>query len=214
MSSPFEYTLSRTLLSDQVYDLVRRSIVDGTLVPGARIVESDLARQLGVSQAPVREAVKRLVHEGLVTSVPRRGSYVRQIADGEAGDAREMRGLLEEAAARQAVLHFDESARAKLEGLVADMRMAAAKRDLAAFRGFDMSFHRSVVELSGNSYLPRLWAVMEPSLLGLRIVGDPGFAGDWAVMAEAHQRLVDVLADGNRAHAAAAYLNHATGVEA
>ncbi|MFF5083422.1 GntR family transcriptional regulator [Actinoplanes sp. NPDC000266] len=216
MPSPFENTstLSRTLLSDQAYDLVRKSILEGTLPPGARIVESELARQLGVSQAPVREAVKRLVHEGLVISLPRRGSYVREISEGEAGEAREVRGLLEEAAARQAVLHFDTAARAHLEEMVDGMREAAVSGDLAAFRGFDMGFHRSVVELSGNSYLPRLWAVMEPSLLGLRIVGDPGFPGDWTEMAESHQRLVEVLADGNRARAAAAFLNHATGVEA
>lgn len=216
MTSPFDTAaLPRTLLSDQAYDLVRRSILEGTLQPGTRIVESELARQLGVSQAPVREAVKRLVHEGLVTSMPRRGSYVRQISDEEAGHAREVRGLLEETAARQAVMHFDEGVRARLEELVAGMREAAASGpDLAAFRVLDMAFHRSVIELSGNTFLPRLWAVMEPSLLSLRIVGDPGFPGDWNEMAESHQRLIEVLADGNRGRAAAAFLNHATGIEA
>ncbi|WP_127502823.1 GntR family transcriptional regulator [Actinoplanes solisilvae] len=214
MSSPPEATLRRSLLSDQAYDLVRNSILEGTLPPGARIVESELARQLGVSQAPVREAVKRLVHEGLVISLPRRGSYVRQISDDEAADAREVRGLLEESAAREAITHFDLAARVLLEQLVNGMREAAIDNDLAAFRGYDMGFHRTVIELSGNSYLPRLWAVMEPSLLSLRIVGDPGFQGDWTEMAEAHQRLIEVLASANRGRAAAAFLNHATGVEA
>ncbi|GGK93834.1 GntR family transcriptional regulator [Sphaerisporangium melleum] len=214
MTSPFgEATLPRGLLSDHAYDLVRRSILDGRLQPGARIVESEIARQLGVSQAPVREAVKRLVHEGLVTSMPRRGSYVTQISAGEADDAREVRGLLEEAAAREAVQNFDATARRELEALVDGMREAAGGNDLAAFRGYDMAFHRRVVELSGNSYLPRLWGVMEPSLLSLRIVGDPGFTGSWAEMAEAHQNLVELLASGNRGRAAAGFLSHATGLE-
>ena len=101
--------LPRVLLSDQAYDLMRRSILDGTLSPGARIVESEIARRLGVSQAPVREAVKRLAHEGLVTVLPRRGSYVAQISVDEVDDAREVRAMLEEAAARDAVVHFDDA---------------------------------------------------------------------------------------------------------
>jgi DNA-binding GntR family transcriptional regulator len=211
MPSNLNGALTPVLLSDQVYDMVRRSILDGTLSPGARIVESEIARRLGVSQAPVREAVKRLIYEGLVTSLPRRGSYVTQISEGEADDAREVRALLEESAARDAVTRFDATARAALEQSVAGMRDAAARGDLAAFRGHDMAFHRAVIELSGNSYLPRLWAVMESSLLSLRIVGDPGFTGSWTEMAEAHQALVEMLASGNRGRAAAAFHNHAAG---
>jgi DNA-binding GntR family transcriptional regulator len=211
MSLNVPESLPRVLLSDQAYDVVRRSILDGTRPPGSRIVESEIARQLGVSQAPVREAVKRLTHEGLVTSVVRRGSYVSQISTDEAQDAREVRGLLEERAARDAVDKFDSSARAALEVLVTAMRKDAESADLAAFRVHDMAFHRSVVVLSGNSYLPRLWDLMESSLLSLRIVGDPGFPGDWVEMAQAHQVLVDLLASGDRGRAAAAFRVHALG---
>jgi DNA-binding GntR family transcriptional regulator len=211
MPSTFDQELPRVLLSDQAYDVVRRSILDGTLSPGSRIVESEIARQLGVSQAPVREAVKRLAHEGLVTSLPRRGSYVTQISEAEADDARVVRALLEEAAARDAVKHFDDAARRTLEGLVDAMREDAKSDDLAAFRVHDMAFHRAVVELSGNSYLPRLWDVMESGLLSLRIVGDPGFTGSWTEMAEAHQLLVELLASGNRGQAAAGFHSHAAG---
>lgn len=211
--SSFGEALPRVLLSDQAYEVVRKSILDGTLGPGTRIVESEIARQLGVSQAPVREAVKRLAHEGLVTSMPRRGSYVTQISEAEADDARAVRALLEEAAARDAVTHFDAAARTRLEECVAGMREAAKADNLAAFRVHDMAFHRAVVELSGNSYLPRLWDVMESSLLSLRIVGDPGFTGSWTDMAEAHQRLVELLASGNRGQAAAGFHTHAAGDE-
>lgn len=211
MPSNLNEALTPVLLSDQVYDMVRRSILDGTVGPGARIVESEIARRLGVSQAPVRDAVKRLTYEGLVTSLPRRGSYVTQISEEQADDARAVRALLEESAARDAVTRFDATARAALEESVAGMRDAAARDDLAAFRGHDMAFHRAVIELSGNSYLPRLWAVMESSLLSLRIVGDPGFTGNWTEMAEAHQALVELLASGNRGRAGAAFHNHAAG---
>jgi DNA-binding GntR family transcriptional regulator len=205
--------LPKVLLSDQAYDRIRGSILDGTLTPGARIVESEIARRLGVSQAPVREAVKRLAHEGLVISVPRRGSYVAEISAGDADDARDVRAMLEEAAARQAVGRFDGEARRVLQEHVDGMRKAAAVVDLAAFRAHDMAFHRAVVVLSGNAYLPRLWDVMESSLLSQRVVGDPGFPGSWVEMAEAHQALVETLASGNRGRAAAAFHDHASGLE-
>lgn len=205
--------LPRTLLSDQAYDRLRRSILDGTLSPGTRLVEAEIARQLGVSQAPVREAFKRLAHEELLVSVPRRGSYVADISEEDADSAREVRAMLEEAAARDAVAQFDATARATLEAQVDDMREAAAETDLAAFRAADMAFHRTVITLSGNRYLPRLWAVMESRLLSLRIVGDPAFPGSWTAVADAHQNLVEVLASGNRGRAAAAFRDHAAGLE-
>jgi DNA-binding GntR family transcriptional regulator len=213
MTANFSEALPKALLSDQVYTVVRGLVLDGSLQPGTRIVESEIARRLGVSQAPVREAIKRLAFEGLVSVVPRRGSYITQISEAEAQDAREVRALLEESAARQAVENFDADARQALEDLVAGMREAARGPDLAAFRGHDMAFHRAVIELSGNSYLPRLWAVMESSLLSLRVVGDPGFTGSWTEMAEVHQALVEALASGNRGQAAAAFYRHASGGE-
>lgn len=213
MTANFTDALSKTLLSDQVYAMVRGMVLDGSLPPGTRIVESEIARRLGVSQAPVREAIKRLAFEGLVSVVPRRGSYITQISEAEARDAWEVRALLEESAARQAVENFDAGARQALEALVDGMRKAARENDLAAFRGHDMAFHRAVIELSGNSYLPRLWAVMESSLLSLRVVGDPGFTGSWPEMAEAHQALIEALASGNRGKAAAAFHRHASGGE-
>jgi DNA-binding GntR family transcriptional regulator len=212
-ASTFGQTLPRVLLSDRAYEEIRRGILDGSLPPGSRIVESEIARKFGVSQAPVREAVKRLALEGLVDSVPRRGSYVAQISAADADDAREVRGLLEQAAAAAAVEHFDAGTRTALEKCVAGMREAAKTDDLAAFRVHDMEFHRGVVELSGNAYLPRLWRVMESSLLSLRVVGDPAFVGSWPEMAEAHQDLVELLASGSPGKAAAGFYRHATGGE-
>jgi DNA-binding GntR family transcriptional regulator len=213
MTANFTEALPKALLSDQVYAMVRGMVLDGSLPPGTRIVESEIARQLGVSQAPVRDAIKRLGFEGLVSTLPRRGSYIAQISEEEARDAREVRALLEESAARDAVENFDARARQTLEELVAGLREAARTTDLAAFRAHDMAFHRAVIELSGNTYLPKLWAVMESSLLSLRVVGDPGFTGSWTEMAEAHQALVETLASGNRGQAAAAFHRHASGGE-
>ena len=93
------------LLSDRVYDAIRGWILSGELAPGMRVVESEIARVLGTSQTPAREAVRRLAHEGLVTYRPRLGNFVTEISQVEAREAREVRVLLESAAARRATGH-------------------------------------------------------------------------------------------------------------
>src|ERR1700678_4172389 len=92
-------SVTQELLSDKVYGLVRRAILDGTQAPGSRLVESEIARSLGVSQAPVRDAIKRLGHEGLVTSLPRRGSYVTELSEHEFAIGRELRAAVEQVGA-------------------------------------------------------------------------------------------------------------------
>lgn len=91
---------SKELLSDRVYDLIRASILDGSREPGSRVVESEIARSFNISQAPVRDAVRRLVHAGLVTSEPRRGSYVTELSEEDFSMARRLRAALEGIGAR------------------------------------------------------------------------------------------------------------------
>lgn len=210
-SSQDHGTLRSELLSDQAYFLIRRSILSGELEPGDRIVESEVAREHGVSQAPVREAVKRLVHEGLVTHVPRRGSYITKISEEEAEQARQVRTVLEELAARHAAGRVDGEALAAMEQDVEAMRRAAADGDIVRFRECDIDFHRKVCEASGNGFLVRLWGVMEPSLRALRAVSDPMYSGDRAAMAERHAHLLDILCADDAEKAATAFALHASG---
>ncbi|NHB85998.1 GntR family transcriptional regulator [Tessaracoccus sp. HDW20] len=74
VSTSERFVLSKALLSDQIYDLLRRELLANERPPGSRLVESEIARQLSVSQAPVREALRRLTHEGMVMQIPRRGA--------------------------------------------------------------------------------------------------------------------------------------------
>ncbi|WP_269937811.1 GntR family transcriptional regulator [Arthrobacter sp. HY1533] len=150
-------SLDRGLLSDQVYALIKASIRDGTFEPGSQLVESQLARELNISQAPVREALKRLIHEGVVTHVPHRGSFVTAFSQDEAEQARTVRVALEGLAASLACGKVGAQARRTLDGVIGKMHDAAAAGDIAGFRDLDLLFHRTVVELSGNVYLPRMW---------------------------------------------------------
>lgn len=200
--------LRRELLSDQAHALIRGWIVDGRVAPGERLIESEISRQLGVSQAPVREAIKRLAHEGLVTHLPRRGSYVTEVSAEEAAQARQVRAVVEELAARQATQTMTGETLDLLRSDVAEMREAAASQDVAGFREADIKFHRRVCTASGNVFLSRIWQLMEPSLRALHIVSDPLFPGDWGDMAEQHGDLVHALESGDPDEAAKRFAVH------
>ncbi|MFC1414313.1 GntR family transcriptional regulator [Streptacidiphilus sp. N1-12] len=216
MASTIGQPLTRVLLSDQVYARVRALIISGELEPGDRLVESEIARQLKVSQAPVREAVKRLVHEGLAQHAPRRGSFVAKVSPDDASAARAVRLVIEELAARTvaertAAVQPSAEAWDALREQVEAMREAAAEGNVGRFRDADISFHRAVCEASGNPFLPKVWAVMEPSLRALRVVSDPLFTGDWAAMAEQHAGLLAALESAGPEAAAAQFAAHARG---
>ncbi|MBB5803386.1 DNA-binding GntR family transcriptional regulator [Saccharothrix ecbatanensis] len=193
--------LSRHLLSEGAYEIVRKSILDGTFPPGHQLVESQLARKLNVSQAPMREALRRLNHEGLVTVIPYKGSYVTEVSESEAAQAREVRNALEELAARTVTGNLGDEYVQRLTAEVEGMRKAATVNDIAAFRLHDTAFHRTVIEASGNAYLIRMWTQIEPILTALGVVSDPRWTGDRSVMAEVHGNLVTLLT-GNDPEAA------------
>lgn len=203
--------LKRGLLSDQIYELVKTMIKDGSLAPGEQLVESQLARRLQVSQAPVRDALKQLAHEGLVTHVRHQGNFVTSYTDEEVAQAKVARAELESIAGRLACGALDAGTHQRLEDLIAQMHDAADAKDLGVFRELDFAFHRGVIEGSGNVYLPRMWDIIEPSLRSLHVLGDPSFPGDWHDVAEWHRSLLEALDAGDPDAAAALFHAHAAG---
>ena len=207
--------LQRGLLSDQIYAMIKAMIKDSTLGPGEQLVESQLARQLEVSQAPVRDALKRLAHEGLVSHVRHQGNFVASYSAEEAAQAKVARVELEALAGRLSCGGLDAERRSALEQFIEGMHTAAENSDLARFRELDFAFHRAVIEASGNAYLPKMWDLLEPSLRSMHVLGDPTFTGDWHEVADWHRGLLDVLegdapdaaADLFRAHAAGTLLD-------
>ncbi|MFF7557479.1 GntR family transcriptional regulator [Streptomyces olivaceus] len=203
--------MPRQLLSDHVYALLRDWIVNGRLAPGQRLVESEIARGFGTSQAPPREAIKRLAYEGLVITQPHRGTYVARVSERQAQDVRDIRVMFEEYAARRVTGRLDAEHTRLLTEDVAQLRRAAAKDDIGAFRDADMSFHRHVCEAARNAALIRLWRLIESSLWDLHVLGDPRYAGGWGAMAEHHAELLDVLRSGDPDVAGPMFADHAAG---
>ncbi|WP_290474343.1 MULTISPECIES: GntR family transcriptional regulator [unclassified Leifsonia] len=213
MTDPFTSLagLKRGLLSDQIYELMKTMIKDGTLAPGEQLVESQLAKRMQVSQAPVRDALKQLAHEGLVSHVRHLGNFVASYSEEEFLQARAARAELEAIAGRLACGTLAPATRARLGDLIAQMHSAADAGDLDAFRELDFTFHRSVVEASGNSYLPKMWDIIEPGLRSMHVLGDPSFEGDWHEVADWHRSLLDLLDGDDPAAASALFRAHAAG---
>ena len=147
----------RRVLRDEIRDRLIEQILNGKLAPGERIVEMRIAQQFGVSQAPVREALRDLDLLGFVVSSPFRGAIVRQISVEELVQLYPIRAVLEGLAARHAAQRIDQATVKKLEGLLATMRTAAARGDHRRAVEADFAFHLTIVEASGNRLLQQIW---------------------------------------------------------
>ena len=148
--------ISRTVLRDQVKDLLLQRIASGELKPGERLVETRIAAELGTSQAPVREALRDLELLRLVESQPFKGARVRAFGDEELVEVYPVRAVLEELAAKEATKNLAGDV-SILEAEVEAMREAARRGDVNALVRHDIAFHRLVVEAAGNPILEQCW---------------------------------------------------------
>ena len=154
--------ISRSVLSDQVKDRLLQAILDGRYPPGARIVETRVARELGTSQAPVREALRDLEALGIVETTPFRGARVRRPSADELLEGFTIRAALEALGARLAIPHLTSQDLRALAEYVDEMRRAADDGDWHAEATADAAFHGRIVELARNGTLERVWRTLEP----------------------------------------------------
>jgi DNA-binding GntR family transcriptional regulator len=145
--------LENRTLREQVADHLREEILSSRLAPGAELSEVALARSLGISRGPLREALGKLAAEGLVTIVPRRGAVVKRLTRQEFIDAYEVREALESLAIKLAVPRLTVGEKAELHRMCEQMERAAVDGDADRFFDINRQFHVRLVEASGNSKL-------------------------------------------------------------
>lgn len=148
--------IERTVLREQVKDILLQRIASGALQPGERLVETRIASELGTSQAPVREALRDLELLRMVESEPFRGARVRAFGDEELLEVYPVRAALEELAAKEATKRLGGEVEV-LERALDAMREAARRGDLSALVRHDIAFHREMVEAAGNAVLEQSW---------------------------------------------------------
>lgn len=155
----------RRALRDHTREAIINAIVRGEFEPGERIVETRVARQLGVSQTTVREALRAIEQLGLIISIPNRGSMVRPpLTRRDVMEMYEVRALLEGHAAGVATAHVTDQDLVLLEQLVADMVQLATQGQVNAMLDRDVSFHAHIFKVAGNSLLTQLWSTIHPHL--------------------------------------------------
>jgi DNA-binding GntR family transcriptional regulator len=154
-------------LSDEVFGILRAGIMSQDLASGTRLFEVDVAERLGVSRAPVREALRRLEQEGLVSSFPRRGAIVVGLPENEIRAVYELRADIEAKAFAELAPRITPEQAAELAGILAGMERARVARDVEAVIAADTGFHSRVIEMAGYVLLRRLWSNID-GLIRLR----------------------------------------------
>ena len=154
--------ISRGVLSDQIKDLLLQDILTGRYPPGARIVETRVARELGTSQAPVREALRDLDALGVVEINAFRGARVRHPTRAQLLEAYGIRAELESLGARLAMPRMSDADLQELQGYVDEMQKAADAGDTHTEAIIDVTFHARVIQIAGNLTLERVWRYLEP----------------------------------------------------
>ncbi len=143
----------RELLADRAYVELRDRLVTLRIGPGAPIDEDQVGAALGIGRTPVREAIKRLELENLVTVLPRRGTFASEIDITDLAHVSDVRRALEGHAAYRAAQRITASQRAELDALRVDLAGGAGSADLEALMALDARVHRFIYRCAGNPYL-------------------------------------------------------------
>ena len=198
-------SLTRTVLREQIRELLLERILKGELQSGDRIVELQLAQELGTSQAPVREALRELQSLGFVEHEPYRGTRVRRITEEELAEIYPVRAALEELAAQEAASRLDGKVE-ELEREYEAMREAAGRDDLQDLAAHDANFHRLIVEAAGNKVLLETWRTLrvEARVVVTALKTDI----DLDELAELHRPLLEALKEGSPKKAGGALRKH------
>jgi DNA-binding GntR family transcriptional regulator len=159
--------LTRSVLRDQLREKILHRILDGEYEPGERIIESRLMKEYGVSQAPIREALRDLEAMRFVESEAHRGVRVRTISQKEMGEMYPVRAALEEVAGRAAAPLMTDEVLALLEVEIRAMRAASETGDLHGQLVHDARFHELIFETAGNSLLLEVWRSLHAEIRAL-----------------------------------------------
>ena len=176
--------------SERVADRLRDEIIDGVREPGSRLVEREIAEQLGVSRIPVRDALRMLVAEGLITPRPRSWAVVREFTPSDIADLREVRAAFEALTFRLAAERRSAGGLERLHRVLQAEWNAARAGDPVRARRAAADFHEAVAELAANDLLTELHRTLRSRLRWLLVQHD-----DLISVAREHQALYDAIAD-------------------
>lgn len=187
-------------LRDVVSEALRQAIKDGVLKPGERLMEIQLADELGVSRTPIREAIRKLELEGFVVMVPRRGTYVADISLKDISQVFEIRGALEELAAGLAAERITPDELESLERILVEINEYMANDNFDKIVDADVRFHDILYHASRNQRLVDILHNLREQMLRFRSIS-MHYPGRLAATWEEHRHMVENIAQHNSAMA-------------
>ncbi len=147
-------------LRELVFENIREAIIDGHLKPGERLMEIQLAEELGVSRTPVREAIRKLELEGFVVMIPRKGAYVTDISIKDIADVFELRWALEALAAELAAERATEEEIEQMERHLLELAKVVEEQDVKKIVEIDTKFHETIYTASRNKRLGQILSLL------------------------------------------------------
>ncbi len=194
-------------LRDVVFNTLRQAIITGEFAPGERLMEVSLADRLGVSRTPVREAIRKLELEGLVTMIPRKGAQVARITEKNLRDVIEIRCVLEEFAVSLACERIDEDEKEQLKKAHQKFVSAVNSEDILDIVDKDEKFHEAIFQATGNNRLISILSNLREQFYRYRMeyVKD---SEQHFLLIEEHEQLVHAILNHNSKTAAQIMRTH------
>ena len=163
------HVISDRSLMNQAYEIIKEAVVSLKLKPGERLKESMLAEELGISTTPIKGALTRLEHEGLVKIIPFKGAFVAQIDDHDVEEIFKLRELLEGAAVKRAATTFSTIDLQKGEALLEKMRGAYKTGDMGSYAKASRDFHGLFIGKFGNQRMVSVLKTFDDQLERVRL---------------------------------------------
>ncbi|MHB8279223.1 MAG: GntR family transcriptional regulator [Candidatus Humimicrobiaceae bacterium] len=151
-------------IKENVRIAIWNAILNGKLAPGERILESRIAKQMNISRAPVREAVRQLEGEGLVTVVPRKGVFIAELTVDDIEELYFLRSEIEGLAVRFFLKNRKDEEIEELKELVERMKLAIKEKNIEKLSKIDVSFHELIVSASRYKRLYKVWLTLKPHI--------------------------------------------------
>ena len=194
-------------IREQSLDTLREAILSGELKPGQSLTEMDLSRQLGVSRAPIREALRILNSEGLVETIPYHGTTVRRLTKVDIEEIYSLRILLETYAMERVIETCEPADLRCLRQMVDGMVTAGDIGDLKAVNALDRDFHDALIEMSGHHLLQSMWQMVAMKVRQVMALVNRRNT-DLTQIARNHLPLLDAMEAGDVARASEILRGH------
>lgn len=208
MEGNFQIDMDEFLpLRDVVFNTLRKAILTGQLKPGERLMEVHLAGKLGVSRTPIREAIRKLELEGLVTMIPRRGAEVAQITEKSLKDVLEVRRALDVLCVELACERITPEEIEALKEACGEFKQATKGKDASVIAKADVKLHDIIVQATGNQRLQQLVNNLAEQMYRYRFVYIKDDSQHERLIAE-HQEILDSILEHDKERAAKAAKLH------